>query len=646
MKSPIRKTEAIVKHSHTRIAMTIASLVAVGTLGTISAWAGPNESKTVVSVSVHAGKSDTLTGVAFTTSRDGWLIGNHVILHTTNGGKGFSQQYRGTANLQHIEAIDSNHAFAWGYHHLVGTTNAGLKWTEVPIPGLSPSGHAQILNAYFASSTIGTVLIGQMDQPSGLYLTTDGGSHWTKLAFPPNAVSVAMTSAKNGWLITTSSNKLGGGFYHTTDGGHTWTRTQGEAQEAWYINGANIYPTGGNSAYAQIIGQAGMTQSSYSVFRTTNGLSWTPVIGVSTAGGGPAPGVNSNQHVPVGPGIDAGPMSVVGKNQLRIIGGTEATGIGVVQMAASNDGGQHWQSYPTIPGANGYPFASSMLSFVNGNDGWLLETRGSSQDLLQTTNGGKSWREEYPESPMWPVMGVSYINPKLAYGLGIVGDVNKIVRSTDGGKTWSAVGDLPVRHDAPYVGPVSAPIDFVNAKVGVAVGGNGNLYLTKDGAKSWRESTTPSKAGRVFGVVATDGAARMVIDTQNGIYKSITSGKTWTPVKSTGSSSMGGSFAQAVNQIEGDALKNGLAELGPNPGISFAGRKGPVEWLSGNNGYDYLVSVDGGRNFTKFQLPTNIILMLGNLGFTSQSDGYMWTLGGRLFTTTDGGKTWTQVTNG
>ena len=333
-----------------------------------------------------------LTGVGFATPKLGWVVGNGVILRTQDGGTHFTPQYHTALTLQSLQVLNASDVVAWGGNRYVITTDGGRHWRTVVHPGSKATRNVSIASIHFVTPQLGHLLVGAYGSVASLYQTIDGGMHWKQITIPSATVSAAFSNARDGWLVTTSTNTQIGGFYRTVDGGAHWVKTQTESATIyWYLAGATIYPTGAHEAYAQVVAQGGMSQSSYTVFHTANGIKWTPVLGISTAGSGPAPGVGKNK-VATGPGYDAGPMVVIGRNDIKVMGGMEATGIGTVSLATSSDGGNKWTSYAPIPGANGYIAPGTTMSFVNPSDGWLL----GSSVLLRTTNGGASWQQVFP----------------------------------------------------------------------------------------------------------------------------------------------------------------------------------------------------------------------------------------------------------
>ena len=111
----------------------------------------------------------------------------------------------------------------------------------------------------------------------------------------------------------------------------------------------------------------------------------------------------------------------------------------------------------------------------------------------------------------------------------------RVLRSTDGGKTWDAHG-TPMRQGEPTTGIYS--VAFRDAKRGVIVGGDytqpelagANAAYTKDGGKTWTMSESPP-GGYRSGVVFLPGRMNDLIAVgRAGCSYSTDGGVTWHPL--------------------------------------------------------------------------------------------------------------------
>jgi len=587
--------------------------------------------------------------VAFVSPRTGWLAGNGMIEKTTDGGERFFIQYRGPAQWQYLQILNANTVVAWGPTQIAMTANGGRTWTTMASPpGPSMAKSTYLLHVDFVNTNEAFALVGNNYQlQSTLYKTTNGGKTWSdERGAPGGALGFGFGSAQDGWLVTGVST---GGIYRTTDGGAHWVRTTG-ALRNWMVEGANIFPTGADSAYVQLLGGAGMSQSSSSLFKTSDGAHFQPVEGVATAGAGSAPGiaqfphgeVTGNGRVASGPGYDAGPVAVVNQRVVRVVGGMEATGIGEDNLATTADGGAHWVLHPPIPGANGMAWNQS-LSFANAQDGWLLLTQNLRMELLRTTNGGSTWQLAAPGPSPRPVLGVDFVSPSVGYGLGVIGDLDAILRTDNGGKSWRRFAELPARTELPYDGPdFGQGIDFATASMGWAIGADGHLYATDDAAAYWREIETPRSAGAVTRLYVADGGRLGAIQATNSDWVTQDGGKKWTEIGSAVSSGSWSLAVQSVSPHEGSVYNK---VLGKNADPQVLGQAGAVAWIDGTLSFQpgFRLSTDGGKHWLTFEVGQNVDLMIASMGFTSARDGWLWTAGGRLFQTTDGGLDWSQM---
>jgi photosystem II stability/assembly factor-like uncharacterized protein len=345
-----------------------------------------------------AGKSASLTqnsnlsSVSFANEKTGWMAGSGVIMKSVDGGEHFAIQYKGSASTQlTLQVINDQTVIAWGAADGTGlgsileTTDGGSVWHVRKHPA------GKLADVQFISSSVGYAVTGQAayDQPSAMYRTIDSGMTWSRIQTPISPEAVGFYNSKDGWIVGPHSN----GFFHTTDGGKTWRRW-GKSLPNWTVTRANIVPTGLDQVWAQLVGDSGMSQNPYTIFHTVNGKSWMPVLGISTAGAGPAPGVPGGK-VTSGPGNDSGPMAVVDSNTIRVAGLCYACGNGTTSVYGTTDGGVHWKKDTSIMAAIGFPGLHGM-SFVDANHGWLLEATAGSSKLLRTIDGGTSWRQVYP----------------------------------------------------------------------------------------------------------------------------------------------------------------------------------------------------------------------------------------------------------
>lgn len=321
-----------------------------------------------------------VTAVRLADFNTGWAGGNGWIAKTTSKGQQWVVVYQGKGTVQQIFAL--NHSDVWATLNQGGSTlrllqshDGGKHWAFM---GTIPN-HAFL---HFTSKT--TAL-------SGNDLSQDGGKTWNSLPKPKNTVGDAyFHDAKNGWAVTTGNNV----FYvnRTTNGGKSWKIVMTK-KLLYPLQGALIRSAGTNDAWVELIGGTGMTQTSYSVFHTTDGgKSWKTVIVNSTAGGGPAPGFSQGDHQGhTNKGSKPGSLYVVSP-QIAFMGGSCPACVNPNSIGWTKDAGKTWvNSSVTLKG-----YGEAYIAMADAKNGWWITTENDNQSVMYTTSdGGYHWHQAH-----------------------------------------------------------------------------------------------------------------------------------------------------------------------------------------------------------------------------------------------------------
>jgi photosystem II stability/assembly factor-like uncharacterized protein len=178
----------------------------------------------------------------------------------------------------------------------------------------------------------------------------------------------------------------------TVDGGKTWQKAMTRTVVSPITN-AVIRSVGVDDAWVECIGDSGMSQTSYSLFHTSDGgAAWQTVIAKSTAGGGPAPGFPMNYSGgPDNGGSKPGDLYVVDP-KTAFMGGYCPACDKANTIGWTKDGGKTWTK-----GAAQYPgFAGGLLAFADGEHGWWICTDNAEPSVMYvTSDGGKSWQKAH-----------------------------------------------------------------------------------------------------------------------------------------------------------------------------------------------------------------------------------------------------------
>ncbi|MCZ8216219.1 MAG: IPT/TIG domain-containing protein, partial [Cyclobacteriaceae bacterium] len=195
----------------------------------------------------------------------------------------------------------------------------------------------------------------------------------------------------------------------------------------------------------------------------------------------------------------------------------------------TTNGGQTWQllSYFVATGnqAQDYytlNFNTINLHFFNEMVGIAYGWHSYNHEIImRTVDGGASWtltHFEYPETQEYEFNELNSIYAWDNLNLIIVGNSGRVLRSSDGGQTWTdrilIAGEIDL-----------SKVQFTNATQGYATGiDKGQFYVSTDGGASWNL--------RLFDFTITD---FHFFDEENGVaignknfYKTTNGGVTWT----------------------------------------------------------------------------------------------------------------------
>ena len=297
------------------------------------------------------------------------------------------------AALQDICFVDRLHGWAVGDRGVIWKTqDGGASWrlSDCPVT-------CQLNSVHFVNRTTGWIAGGWHHAgstfTSGVVLkTTNGGITWNRVddGTLPNLNQIRMMSIDQGWAIGNGSPLYASGVFRTRDGGNTWITVGGSTSTSW----------------------------------TAMGFSRAKVIlgGVTGRLGSVETDLVRTDLLP------PRPSSV---NQVEMISDTDGWLVGddglLLQTRTTGAAWSH-------PASGGLPsgfesFHWNTIAQV-GATIWIAGNPGSV--ILKSSDAGASWQPMYTQSTV-PIRALTFVDEQLGFA---VGDLGRILASSDGGRTW------------------------------------------------------------------------------------------------------------------------------------------------------------------------------------------------------------------
>lgn len=206
---------------------------------------------------------------------------------------------------------------------------------------------------------------------------------------------------------------------------------------------------------------------------------------------------------------------------------------------------------------------------------------------------------------------LSFGNSKVGY---ICGAMGTLVKTTDGGKTWTGVksGIQP-----------SLNCIFALDEKNVLMARN-ELYYTKDGGTTWEIAGLENVGSGIFDISFLNSTTGFIA--KNGVMKTTDSGKTWKLKFDPGA------------DLEYYALTyNKLQFLNANIGFCAGGKT-----YDGSSVGNMVKTTDGGETWTSLKMKMSQIT---SFYFLDSNVGFVFNFNQELWKTNDGGVNWTKISS-
>jgi photosystem II stability/assembly factor-like uncharacterized protein len=340
--------------------------------------------------------TQTLTGLEFASAAQGWAVGQHAILATSDAGAHWRAQLTGDLNLTSVDFISGQDGWAVSTTSLLATTDGGAHWTPLPEP--CPA----IRSVHFISPTTGFAVAGgsglggtgtEIPAVGGVLLATnDGGRTWHRLAAPANAQTACFSDPRHGWL------GADGLLYRTADGGKNWTALTSLAGQAGsgVADTMSVECASGGTAWALRVGlDAAMSQEPHVGYHADQAGA-TPIFAEQYfQDPGAKPAAES-------PGSYAGPFSALSPSAAVFVDYCPACGVGTAPWVVAGRSGATLTregNVGSITDPQAASFQSPEVGWVAGRDTSNPATatgQSKSQErIVATTDGGRTWHVEW-----------------------------------------------------------------------------------------------------------------------------------------------------------------------------------------------------------------------------------------------------------
>jgi len=232
------------------------------------------------------------------------------------------------------------------------------------------------------------------------------------------------------------------------------------------------------------------------------------------------------------------------------------------------------------------------ISFRDLDDGLVVGDEGV---IIRTQDGGETWSQQ-SSGTFFALHSVSF-KSTAAF---VVGENGTVLKSTNGGSSWNTLSSFT---DSELTG-----VSFLNGNTGYVCGRNPvGLWMTEDGGDSW-EVRTPNTNGGLDDVFFVNGLRGYTVGAY-GFFYTTDGGLTWEEAQS------------GVNN-------NGLYTIS-----FFENQKG---WIAGNQGHMAKTN-DGGITFGGGYVSSSL---LNDVHFGNEENGIVVGYYDSILITADGGLNW------
>jgi photosystem II stability/assembly factor-like uncharacterized protein len=497
--------------------------------------------------------------IQFTDSLHGWAVGEDATLcRTVDGGSTWEVRpplVLPSQTMSSLHFLDRDTGWAAGPGHMFATVDGGDTWAEQAIPASST------VNSYAFPRRSRGFAVGS---PNLFLRSLDGGKSWERqpgVSIRNPLKVIRFTDSLDGWA---------GGDYgtllRTRDGGTTWDSV--------------AFPR------TNFIGILSFPKADTGWIVADNGIART------------RDGGSSWDTLPLPPDCACIGGMVFWDAKKGWASGCALDGPGG-HVWETTDAGETWKAMDTGKTTGIYAMSA-------GRDGpaWFAGV-GS---IYKTPDRGKTWITQSKGS-LLDLYSVHFTDPRNGWAVGMG---STVIRTTDGGATWSPAAGIP---PADYVSAIF--LDGMTGWIGGYDLAGPVLGKTEDGGKSWTVKPTTAR-GSIAVLRFIDRNTGFFISGFSEIYRTLDGGATWAPMN------------DPTNQTYRTCFF-----VSPDTG-----------WVVVNAPGALYKTTDGGRNWTLQLNREGQSTDIDDMFFLDSRLGWIVGTGGICLRTRDGGATWERQITG
>ncbi len=347
---------------------------------------------------------------------------------------------------------------------------------------------------YFTDDQLGFMVTDKTEGPgtnnSYIQKTIDGGESWNNVFTDGSANLMGLYFLNNniGWAVGGDHDNHGV-VYKTTDSGQNWTDQSFATDRDIY----SVYFIDENTGWLA----AGKLDR-------WNPLEINGVIYKTTDGGAHWEEKYTGLH---------------NIKDIYFLNSSDGIAVGEYgKILRTTDGGDSWTEID-IDSEVGL----NSITFVDTNNGWAGGFKNSDPDqsvVYKTIDGGTSWSETILPTNNMPnqINQIKFLDNSNGWAVG----AGKIIKSTDGGASWSQI--LNIAYDSMGSGGFLNSINIADINTLEVAGRSGIIYKTYDAGSNWKVINTGAtlNAVKVF-----DANTILASGGESGLYKTTDAGNSW-----------------------------------------------------------------------------------------------------------------------